>query len=198
MGPDSGEGEGESEGEGEGEGTLSVTVQERAGVARENEYVQFGVPLPRDWNVTDVSVLRLSDASKALVPAQFEVLARWGGTPDDTTAPIKWVLAAYFATMDAGSSEAVTVDMLGPGPVPAAAIGIDDSEAGALTVDTGGAVFALDTSSGFNLIDQVTIGGETLLTPLSAVEAIHYESMDGTNHHRRCSGVYHPAHARHR
>ncbi len=37
--------------------SVDITVAERAGVQRIDEYVSFGIPLPRDWNVTDVSAL---------------------------------------------------------------------------------------------------------------------------------------------
>ena len=58
--------------------SVNITVRERAGVARQNEAVQFGVPIPRSWNLTNVASLRLRDGAGTPVAAQFEALARWG------------------------------------------------------------------------------------------------------------------------
>ncbi len=61
-----------------GEKALTVTVAERAGVERKGEYVTFGVPIPRAWNVKDAARLRVCDAGGKAIPAQLEALARWG------------------------------------------------------------------------------------------------------------------------
>ncbi len=172
-----GEGEGVEEGEEEGE-SMTIFLQERGGVDHVAEYVSFGIPLPRSWNVTDVSALRLSDASKAPLPAQFDVLARWGAQADDGDAPIKWVLAGCLAGVAANTTGTLTLDHSGPGPVPATQISVDTSMAGHMAVNTGTAQFDLLTDESFNVINQVTINGSTLLEPLSAPDAIDYVPLD--------------------
>ncbi|MCP4689324.1 MAG: hypothetical protein GY859_14825, partial [Desulfobacterales bacterium] len=156
---------------------VSITVEERAGVQRIDEYACFGIPLPRDWNVTDVSTLRLSDSGGAPIPAQFEALARWGGHADDGAAPVKWVLVGCFQSVSANGSRTLRLDREGPGPSPDASVGIDESVPGKLTVDTGAARFEINTGADFNILNQATIDGQSLLLPLSARGAIAYSSV---------------------
>ena len=118
---------------------IVITVAERGGVQRVHEYVQFGLPLPRSWNVTDVSSLRLSDSSGTPVPAQFEALARWGSHAGNSTAPVKWVLVGYFESMAPHGKKIVRLDHSGPGPSPAMSIQINEAIAGKLTIHTGAA-----------------------------------------------------------
>jgi len=154
--------------------SVTITIAERAGVDRAGEYVSFGVPLPSSWNVTNVSNLRLRDGSGAAIPAQFEPLARWGSHPSDTAAPVKWVLIGYVESAPAGGAKTVALDQLGPGPTPATTIQIDTSTAGEIAVNTGAAEFDLNTTAGFNILNQATIGGQTLLQSLGATDAIAY------------------------
>jgi len=84
--------------------SVPITITERAGVERIDEYVQFGVPLPREWKVTDVNTLELLNPTGKRIPGQFEVLARWGAAPDKTDAPIKWVLVGCQPSLKANAS----------------------------------------------------------------------------------------------
>ncbi len=159
-----------------GEDLVAITVQERAGVERINEYVSFGIPLPRTWNVTNLSNLRVRNALGTPVAAQFKSLARWGASPDNPTAPVKWALVGFFTSLPANTSQGFQLDHNGPGPAPATAIQIDTATPGKMTVDTGAAQFELNTTGNFNLFQQVTIGGKALLQSLSATNAIDYEA----------------------
>ncbi len=155
--------------------SVTLSLQERAGVNRVNEYVSFGVPLPRAWNMTDVSKLRLRDGSGTAIPAQFEALARWGSHAKDTSAPVKWVLVGCFSSVSANATQTVQLDSKGPGPSPVASIQINTSTPGKMTVNTGTAQFELNTSGNFNLFNQVTVSGQTLLQSLGETAAIDYE-----------------------
>lgn len=161
--------------EGIAQDSVSLTLQERAGADRVNEYVSFGVPIPRAWNVTDVSKLRLTDESGAPVPAQFEGLARWGSHAADSSAPVKWVLAGFFASVSAKDTETFRLDHSGPGPSPSQKIQMNTATPGKMIVDTGAAQFELNTDGNFNLFNQVTVGGTQVLQSLSAADAIDYE-----------------------
>ncbi|KPK84906.1 MAG: hypothetical protein AMJ81_04510, partial [Phycisphaerae bacterium SM23_33] len=153
---------------------VRITVQERAGVARTGEYVGFGVPIPRAWQVAEPSRLRLRDQAGKPIPAQFEVLARWGGPPGEASRPVKWVLVGCLASVGAGAGQTLLLDAAGPGPAPEKPIRIDTATPGKMTIDTGAAKFELNTSADFNLLHQVTVAGRALLQPLSAAEAIRY------------------------
>ena len=159
-----------------GQHTVTLTVSDRAAVARTGEYVCFGVPIPRDWNLRDVSRLRLRDGTTP-VPAQFEALARWGSHASNPSAPVKWVLAGYLASLGASTTRTLTLDDLGPGPAPGTPVSVNSSTPGKLFINTGAALFELNTGNNFNLLNQVTVGGQTLLIPLSATAAIDYDPI---------------------
>ncbi|MBN1965756.1 MAG: hypothetical protein JW910_13980 [Anaerolineae bacterium] len=116
-------------------------------VPRINEPVTSGVPLPRELAITDPGSLRLVDAAGNAIPAQFTPLARWGGSPDDPAAPLRWVLVDFQATVGPQQTVMYTLQNAGPGPAPqfplALADGID-----ALTVDTGVALFSISKADG--------------------------------------------------
>lgn len=57
--------------------------------------VTMGVPLSEAANVTDAAQLGVTDSAGSAVPSQLRVLARWGGTPDETSRPIKWLLVDF-------------------------------------------------------------------------------------------------------
>ncbi len=158
---------------------VALSVTERDGVDRVNEYVQSGIPLPKSWNITDVSGLLLSDGSGTQIPAQFVVLSRWGGAPSDNTKPIKWVLVGFFTTISNSSSQSFQLSTEGPGPPPTAGIQVDTATPGKLVVDTQAAQYEINTGDDFNLFHQVTVGGRSVLQPLSARQAIVYEASDG-------------------
>ncbi|OQX23347.1 MAG: hypothetical protein BWK80_26525 [Desulfobacteraceae bacterium IS3] len=137
--------------------------------------MSFGVPLPRAWNVTDVSKLRLRDAGGTAIPAQFHALARWGSHAGNASAPVRWVLVGCFSSVSANATQTVQLDAKGPGPSPAASIQINTSTPGKMIVNTGTAQFELNTSGNFNLFNQVTVGGTQLLQSLGETAAIDYE-----------------------
>jgi len=66
-------------------------------VARRDEVVRSGVPLPRAWRVTTTDALTLVDGSNRPVPAEFRVLARWNAGLTVESAPIQWVLVSFPA-----------------------------------------------------------------------------------------------------
>ncbi len=116
-------------------------------VARASEPVTSGVPLPREAGITDPASLRLVDAAGEPLPAQFTPLARWGGAPDDSAAPIRWLLIDFQADVDPQGTEHYFLQGGGPGPAPPAALTLTD-DADALTVDTGAAQFSISKTDG--------------------------------------------------
>ncbi|MFO7898068.1 MAG: hypothetical protein R6V58_03290 [Planctomycetota bacterium] len=78
---------------------VPLKVEERAGVARVNEPVTVGVPLPKGA-VTDVSRLALT-GTDGVVPCQFTEMARWSDRKS-----VKWVLLNFQASV--GAKRAVT------------------------------------------------------------------------------------------
>lgn len=153
---------------------VSIAIVERAQVARQNEYVSFGVPIPKQWDVKRAGQLRLLDRGGKPIPADIAVLARWGGPPHDSGSPAKWVLVGSLQTVPAGGCTVVILDASGPGPQSPRRIAVSSPARGRIAVDTGAAVFQLRGGQEFNLIDQVTIAGKPLLEACGSREAIQY------------------------
>jgi hypothetical protein len=126
---------------------VPLGVRNPDGVARVDGPVTSGVPLPRDPGPTDPQCLRLVDASGDPIPAQFTPLARWGGAPDDGTAPIRWVLVDFQADVPPGGTAYYFLQEGGPGPAPEPALVVTDAPYG-ITIDTGAATFALSRADG--------------------------------------------------
>jgi hypothetical protein len=116
-------------------------------VARTDEPVTSGVPLPRGLTITDPADLRLVDPEGNPVPAQFTPLARWGGGPDDENTAIRWVLVDFQATVAPQSTAYVYLQEGGPGPAPDLPLAITDGP-NRLTVDTGASFFTISKIDG--------------------------------------------------
>ncbi|MGD9101147.1 MAG: hypothetical protein PVF45_11765, partial [Anaerolineae bacterium] len=115
--------------------------------ARSDEPVTSGLPLPRDLGMAEPSQLRLVDADGNPVPAQFTPLARWGGAPDDPSAPLRWVLIDFQASVGPQDTAYYFLQAGGPGPQPPHALSVHDG-AEALTIDTGVARFSVNKADG--------------------------------------------------
>ncbi len=116
-------------------------------VARVNEPITSGLPLPRDLDLANADRLRLVDVAGNPVPAQFTPLARWGAAPDHVGAPIRWVLVDFQATVEAQGTAYYFLQEGGPGPSPALPLTVVDS-AEAVTIDTGVARFSISKVDG--------------------------------------------------
>lgn len=115
---------------------VPITVQEDAGAGRASEGVTLGVPLPREADVRDVRRLRLADESGADVPVQLRALSRWGGPVADETAPLRFVVVDFQATIGGrGTRQLVLTEDAATKPDAAAAIARQES--GTVLVDTG-------------------------------------------------------------
>lgn len=144
--------------------TLTLTVRESAGVARTNEVVRSGVPLPRALAISDPATLALVDSRGQPLPVEFTVLARWNAARSDSRAPIQWLLVTFPATVGANqqaSYRLVTDGSAGTPPAPATPLTLD-RQGNQVTVDTGVATFVLGGSPG-TLFDEVRRTGGPLL-----------------------------------
>lgn len=114
---------------------------------RAGEPVTSGVPLPSGMGITDPGSLQLVDESGNPVAAQFTALARWGGSPDDTSDPLRWVLVDFQPDVAAQESVHYFLQEGGPGPEHDQSLVITDG-ADAVTIDTGVAQFSISKTDG--------------------------------------------------
>ena len=134
-------------------------MRETAGIARTNEVIRSGIPLPRELAVRSTSGLTVVDANGSPVPAQFRVLARWNAGRD-TNAPVQWLLAAFPASVPAAGSvryRLVTDGSAGPNPAPDIPLTVTGNGS-RVTVNTGAASFTVGSEPGA-LFDEIILPG---------------------------------------
>jgi hypothetical protein len=148
-----------------GPARIRLEVRETAGIARQGEVLRSGLPLPRSLAARDPNRFAVVDAKGALVPAQFEVLARWNTGLPDVEAPIQWLLVIFPASVEPGSKAAywlVTDGSAGTNPPPPRPLKVVREGQG-VAVDTGAAVFHVGGTDGlFSAIHLA--GGRRLVT----------------------------------
>ncbi len=143
---------------------LLLTVSDTAGIARSNEVVRSGVPVPRSLNLLGTSGLAVVDASGTKVPAELEVTGRWNAGKNNASAPIQWLLVTFPASVGANASavyRVVTDGSAGPNPAPVRPLTLTQS-GNAVTVDTGAATFRLGLNPD-RLFDEVVLANGTRL-----------------------------------
>jgi hypothetical protein len=142
---------------------LRLTVRDTAGIARNNEVVRTGVPMPRSLNLQSVNGLAVVNSAGQPVPAEFRITARWNASLSDAAAPIQWILVSFPATVGAWSSASYRIVTDGSVANPAPARPIHLTQNGNLiTVDTGAAIFRLGSNPGA-LFDEVVLDNGTRL-----------------------------------
>src|SRR4051794_21500954 len=121
------------------------------GVARTDEPLTVGVPLPDSAGITSTSVLGLTGATAG----QFMIEGRW------PSGNIKWVkVRAVVPSVPAGGTSTVTLTSTGSGNFGGPDLATDNGAT--ITVGTGTATFTIKKAN-FNVVDQVVIGGKTVV-----------------------------------
>lgn len=138
---------------------VAVQLRETAGVSRAGELVTFGVPLAEERAITDTGQLQVTTDAGQVVPAQFMVTGRWGGSPEDSSLPIRWVLVD--ALIDIAAHESATLHLITAQHAGGPGMAVTD-EGDALVVDTGKGRFSVPTGSG-HLVDSALIDGTELI-----------------------------------
>ncbi len=127
-------------------------------VARVNEPVTGGIPIPREAGIYSTESLEIVDPGGNPVPSQFVVTARWGGSPEDASKPIKWVLATFFVNLSEKGTE--TYHLTTGNNTTAQGIRIDENSE-RITVSTGAADFEISKMR-FSLFESVRMDGEVV------------------------------------
>lgn len=144
------------------EWSIPLEVTNTLSFPRTREPITNGVPLAADLGVMNLKHLSLLNSQKKNVPAQFKVLARWGGTPEDSTRPIKWVLVTFFADIPAQTKQTYLLTQSQELSTISPALALIKKES-MLSVYTGTAEFLLDPSHTF-LFKQVSLQGKPILS----------------------------------
>ena len=119
--------------------------------------VTAGIPVPRDRDIRSTGMLNIETAEGETVPSQFQVTARWGGTPDEIDKPVKWLLATFFA--DVGARGSATYYLTGEKEnQTSAGVTIVSNTTEKLLINTLAAEFTVSKQH-FSLLKRVTVGG---------------------------------------
>lgn len=136
---------------------VPLTIQEAIypgaptkGIARSQDPVTVGIPLPDSAGISSVSQFGLQGAGVG----QFRILGRW------PSGNIQWVLVDTQADLAAGGKNSGIHLVKGAGNFGGANLAADNGAT--ITVDTGTAVFTIRKAN-FNVFDQVISGGKTLV-----------------------------------
>lgn len=156
---------------------LVFTVSETAGVARRNEVVCSGLPLPRVANVTSIAQLKIMTLEGQTVPACFHILARWNAGRAETNAPLQWLLVEMPVSLSAHQSRQFRLAVSeGPATPELSWTKLHLTQTnGQYHIDTGAAIFVLGGDAN-QLFDEIRLPDGTLAAsgrPLLAVANGH-------------------------
>ena len=152
---------------------VPLTITDRSGVARTNEGVTTGVPLPASANVLDVRNLMLTTSSAgncsggSTVDSMLHAVERWNGSPTDVTKPIRWVWVETVVPSLAANASVVYCLKDRAGSDPGTTALTVTNTGGFITVNTGAMTFKVSTTA-FNFLDTVTVGSTPVITPAAA------------------------------
>lgn len=135
-----------------------IAVADDTGLERWPPVLAFPIAFPRAARLSSLSGFFASTAGGPRLPAQLEVLSRWGDGPDACDAPIRWAYTFVLGELAPGARGYLSLRHE-PGELPAMkpAIEIEEDEA-QLTVDTGPARFTV-RRDWFNGLSRVELRG---------------------------------------
>lgn len=158
---------------------VPLYVEEYAGVGRVGEPVRSGVPMPRSAQLYSTDSLIVTGPDGARTGAQFRVTSRWGGAPDDSSKPVKWLLVDFAATVPSGDSRTFHLQVLEAPATPTSGTLIADDSAARIQVKTGAATFSISKTR-FNLFDRVDLADGTTMVGSDPNAGIYLTLPDGT------------------
>jgi hypothetical protein len=156
---------------------MKLRVLNGTSQARTQEPVVCGFPVAESENVFNPFLFRVKDPNGVPIPAQFRALTRWNGVRTDATKKLRWVQAAFLATVPASSFADYEVDYgtFGPG---GSLLVIPGSSSTEIRNGTGG-IFVVKNTSFFTPFKVVEIDGTTVLNSSLGNGAVEMTSSTG-------------------
>ncbi len=130
-------------------------------IERTDEVAFSSIPLARSINLLNIDNLQIRDNNGTIIPAQFNVIARWGGTVDNVTLPIRWLEVLTQDTHANNSIQNYSLHNLTSTPAPIVNPLTVNENNGIYTVNTGAAIFTINSQNNA-LLDRVMIGGNPI------------------------------------
>ncbi len=135
--------------------TVPLTVANPHSVPLVGQPVSSGIPFPKGA-LASADTVRLTNPDGIPIPLQPETLATW------SDGSVKWLLLDFQADAPAGQSVVYTLQTDGAAAIGHAQPVTVSDAADHLIVDTGAAQFRI-SKTGFNLFDEVRLGGNVLV-----------------------------------
>ena len=140
-----------------------LEVRNDLATARTDEVAYSGVAIPAAANLLDTNQIEVADLAGTAVPAQFRVLARWGGTVDNPARPIRWLEVAIQDNVAANTTNEYQLRRnVTPAPV-LTPLTVTDLGNGDYSIATGAATFRVDSTNPA-LLESVVLGATTVYT----------------------------------
>ncbi len=138
---------------------VPLEVKNDLTVNRNDMIFTAGAPIPIAENITDVSDLNVYSNDGKAIPSQIKATARWGGAPNDTGKPLKWVLVTFSGSVSAASSKTF---YLKSGAKNNTQSGITiENLADTMKINTNKAQFVINKKN-FSLFESVIVDGEII------------------------------------
>jgi hypothetical protein len=133
---------------------VTLTMTERAGVSREEEWITIGVPLPKG-QVRSIEELYVLQNGKPIAAEILPVNKWW----DDGS--LRWIHLVFRSNCPANSKASITLAMGGEASAPQQTVKVAE-KTDRFIVDTGAIAFEV-RKRGFNVIDAVRIRDEKVI-----------------------------------
>jgi hypothetical protein len=137
--------------------SVPLSVKDRSGLDRTNEPTTYGVPLKKPANILSTDSLGIFDSNGKEVDAQFHILSRYDGPPNDRSKPIRMLLCDIQADVGASRAAVYYLKDNGSGTANDDIVAEDASH---VTLTTGKMVMKIRKSGYFNLFDEVYIDAD--------------------------------------
>ncbi|WP_028580767.1 hypothetical protein [Desulfogranum japonicum] len=155
---------------------VNFTVSERKGIERSTTHIDYSIPIPKEENILTVDNLQIENQL-----AEFTVLSRYGGTPEDATKPIRVVLIDFLDNFAPNETKTYTLSTRATAAQEKNPIATEQTNY--IEVNTGNAIFRISKSTG-NLFDYVTVNGSTLIdSPKDTGMIVNVDGVDYTSYH---------------
>jgi len=138
----------------------ALTVNNDQALNRQGEVAYSGIPLAKSLQQLSTDNLAILNQANQRVPAQFEVLSRWGGTVSDATLPIRWLEVAFPVDISASAEQSFSLGT-DTSPLSDTSAATIEASGGRYIVNTGAASFTLNPNH-HALFEAISIGGSTL------------------------------------
>lgn len=160
--------------------SIPIFVKEPAGISRTEEMIQNGIPIPKSYNILDVSLLKITDEDGVEIPSQFTVLSRWKGGKNDTTKAIQWLFVNFKDPISQNETKKYFLTEKFQASTSSSMITTNDSNK--IVINTGVSEFTISKSK-FSVFEKITIleTGKDIVNSTDGYSKLFVNYSDNSN-----------------